>query len=46
MNFQLTSLAQMAVKKARTYARFSAAAQQCVKVAEFAHDHLLLPVVK
>jgi len=67
MTFQLTSLAPLAVKKTRTYARFSAAAQQCVnarvylgihfrfadtaarkqgeKVAEFVHDHFLLPVV-
>jgi hypothetical protein len=67
MTFQLTSLAPLAVKKTRTYTRFSAAAQQCVnarvylgihfrfadsaarkqgeKVAEFVHDHFLLPVV-
>ena len=66
MSFQVTSLAPLAVKKARTFARFSAAAQQCVnarvylgihfrfadtaarkqgeKVAEFVHDHFLLPV--
>ena len=67
MTFRLTTLAPAAVKKARSYSRFSAAAEQCVsarvylgihfrfadkaakkqgeKVAEFVHDHFLLPVV-
>ena len=39
MTFQLTSLAPLAVKKTRTYTRFSAAAQQCVNARVYLGIH-------